>query len=231
MVIDISHEVAPQAIDEGAYLLRASSPYFPLGTVHVAVVDPAVGTGRRAIAIETERATFVGPDNGVLAAALWGQRILTSVELTNRQFLPSSVSATFHGRDIFAPMAAHISRGVPLTKLGPPATDLVPCPWSLAARDHQGVVRGQVVHVDRFGNLITNIANALAQDFAAEGRLALSVEGAEVRQYAETFEAIQGGEPAAVPGSCGMLQVAVRGGSASEALGVSRGATLVLRLV
>lgn len=227
-LVDLSHEVAPQAVGEGAFLLLASHRYFPPGTVHLAVVDPGVGTSRRAVAVQTQRATFVGPDNGLLGAALWGERIVASVELAEPRFMAPTISSTFHGRDVFAPVAAHVSRGVPLADLGPPAPDLAPCPWSLAHPGPDGAVHGRVIYVDRYGNLITNVPNTVAASLVAQGRIDLEVAGRRVSYYAATFGLAPDRAPAAIPDSSGLLQIAVPNGSAADALDVAVGAEVAL---
>ena len=155
-IIDITHEVPPQDIVEGAWTLASAYRWFPAGTVHVAVVDPGVGSARRAIAARAGAWTFVAPDNGVLAWALDGAGDVRAVELADTRWFQPGVSSTFHGRDIFAPVAAHLASGVALDELGPRVDDLVALP---VASPHVTPERitCEVVHVVLFGNAITNL--------------------------------------------------------------------------
>ena len=157
-IVDITHCVSPGDIRAGAFSLAASCRFFPEGTIHVAVVDPGVGGGRKAIAVRTPAQFFVGPDNGVLSAALRDQKIEAVHRLENPKYLLSFVSRTFHGRDVFAPVAAHLSLGLPIRKLGPAQADWVRLPFPAidSGRDR---IDGEVVYIDRFGNGITNIPN------------------------------------------------------------------------
>src|SRR5262245_32283700 len=155
-VVDITHEIAPGDIRGGAFALMASCRYFPKGTLHVAVVDPGVGSRRRAIAVRTANSILIGPDNGVLSWALRGETIQSIRQLENRRYFLEPVSRTFHGRDIFAPVAAHLSRGVALERLGRELHDLVRLPWPEPVKQREEI-RGEIVYIDRFGNAITNI--------------------------------------------------------------------------
>jgi hypothetical protein len=159
-VVDITHEIPPGDIRAGAFALLASCRYFPKGTVHAAVVDPGVGSQRRAIAVRTTNGFFVGPDNGVLSWALAREKIKTVRFLENRRYFLEPVSRTFHGRDIFALVAAHLSRGLSATRLGPELKDFVRLPWPPTTRQ-RGAVQGEIVHIDHFGNAITNIEEEL----------------------------------------------------------------------
>jgi S-adenosylmethionine hydrolase len=172
-IVDITHEVRPQQVAQGAFLLSQALPYFPPGTVHAVVVDPGVGTGRRALAVATLDALLVGPDNGVLSAALPdetrrragspGPGAVTlpdgyrAAAITRRRYMREPVSGTFHGRDVFAPAAAHLSLGVALGALGPAVKKVLALPPFRARRRPDGVLEGHVLHVDRFGNLITDV--------------------------------------------------------------------------
>ena len=164
-IVDISHDIPPpspqdggvRGVREAAYTLYAAYTYFPRGAIHVVVVDPGVGSERRAIALRTPQATFVAPDNGVLSYVVAGEKVEEIVSLTNPRYHLSPVSRTFHGRDIFAPAAAHLARGIPLAELGEPLTEIVTFPLPMPQPRPDGIIAGQVIHIDRFGNLITNI--------------------------------------------------------------------------
>jgi len=155
-VVDLTHDLLPGDIRAGSFALAAAYRYFPKGTIHVAVVDPGVGTDRKAIAVRTADYFFVGPDNGVLSFALRKERIKSIHALENKTHFLKPLSQTFHGRDIFAPVAAELSRGLAIRKLGPAVHDLVHLPWP-EPRHRQGSIKGEVVYIDRFGNAITNI--------------------------------------------------------------------------
>src|SRR5262249_18991281 len=154
-LVDITHEVTPHDVLEGALALEAAAPRFPATTIHVAVVDPGVGTARRALAVAATDQLFVGPDNGLFTPFLGGSR-WSAFELSAPEFRASAVSHTFHGRDIFAPAAAYLARGIEPARLGPPVTDPARLDWP-EARVTEGQVAGTVLHVDRFGNLVTSI--------------------------------------------------------------------------
>jgi S-adenosylmethionine hydrolase len=223
-VVDISHDVPPQAVRHGARLLATAVPYFPTGTVHVAVVDPGVGSARRGIALQTPHATFVGPDNGLFSPFV-RQRV-ACFALSNPATHYHPVSVTFHGRDIFAPVAAHLVNGLCLTELGPPVEDPLVLPEPEAQRLPDGRLRAQVVYVDRFGNLVMNVR---PHEWAGEGvdqsgiRVAVGNVSLTVRH---TYADVAPGTLLALVGSSGYLEVAVCEGSAAERLGVGMGATV-----
>jgi S-adenosyl-L-methionine hydrolase (adenosine-forming) len=221
-VVDLSHGVPPQDVIAGALVLRASAPYFPAGTVHVAVVDPGVGTARRPICVETADALFVGPDNGVLSLAAPANRVRRIVELANPSYRIEPASRTFHGRDVFAPAAAALATGVPASALGPAleAMQRVNLPAATRTGDR---VHAEVVYVDGFGNLTTNVdAPALA------GRLRIEIGGRRIDGVSETYGSVESGDLVAVVNSWGMLEIALRDGSARAALDAPVGTPLVL---
>lgn len=223
IVVDITHHVPPQNVREGAYILSSAVPYFPKGSIHVAVIDPGVGTERRPLAVRTERAYYVVPDNGLLTPVLQQEPVLEAVHLTNATYWLPHVSHTFHGRDIFAPVAAYLARGVPLNALGTPVApeDLVRLEWTAPRALPDGTVEGMVVHVDHFGNIVTNIpadmlsGPADAWEFEIKGRRVRGLRGA----YAE----VGIGEPLALIGSNQTLEFSVREGSAAALWGVQVG--------
>jgi S-adenosylmethionine hydrolase len=219
-VVDVSHEVRPQAVQQAAYLLAFVAPYFPPGTVHVAVVDPGVGTQRRAVAVHGGRALYVAPDNGLLGLVLAQDPPREAVDLVEARFHLPEVSATFHGRDIFAPAAAHLACGTDLHEMGPsiPVADLCPLPPARLQRDEEGRWQAQVLHVDRFGNLITNLR-------AGEGPPSPTIVagGARIEGLSQTFADVAVGQLVAYKGSSGYLEIAVRQGSAARRLGLDVG--------
>ena len=151
-IVDITHEIPPGDVRAGAFALAASYSYFPKGTVHLAVVDPGVGGPRRAIAVQTAKYCFVGPDNGVLSFALARERITSVQRLENADFCLRPISRTFHGRDVFAPVAAHLSRRVPIRRLGPSQPGILRLPWP-TPRVGRNRIDGEVVYIDRFGSI------------------------------------------------------------------------------
>ncbi|MCH8847525.1 MAG: SAM-dependent chlorinase/fluorinase [Chloroflexi bacterium] len=241
-IVDITHEVPPQDVRAGAYALDAAWDAFPPGTVHVAVVDPGVGTDRLPIAACGPGATFVGPDNGTLSYVLAraGARPesapfvpasvalpdgWTAYHLTERAYWREPLSSTFHGRDIFAPVAAHLSAGVAPSALGPRLTHVTAFAVPVAV-EADGRIEGCVQHVDRYGNLVTNIPEALLS--AAGGGLTVGIGGREIAGLSGSFQ----GEAAlvAVIGSGGWLEIAVPNGSAARELGAGIGDGVVVRL-
>lgn len=239
IIVDISHDVGPQQVAEAAFILSTAWPYFPPGTIHVVVVDPGVGTARRALLLASESAFFIAPDNGVLsyivehvcspaagASTAAPRRLcpkLRAFVLTQPRYWRSPVSHTFHGRDIFAPVAAHLSLGVAPEEMGEAVDSVlafaVPPPHREA-----GVVVGHIVHIDHFGNLITNITEA---DIAA-GVDSVEVAGRSIAGVGQTYAQRRG--LVALIGSSGHLEIAVRDGSAARLLKSKVGDTLKLRL-
>lgn len=224
-VVDITHEIPPHDVEAGAFTLLAAFEAFPAGTVHVAVVDPGVGSPRRAVVAETPGHTFVGPDNGVLGYVYERADSFAVRHLTDASYFRKDVSATFHGRDVFAPVAGALSRGVRAEEFGPRVEDFVRLPFARPERGPRGTAVGAIIHVDRFGNCITNFT---PRDLPAEasGRgLRLGVGGHEVKNIRRFFAEEEGaaGEPFAIWGSAGLLEIAVFRDSAARRLGVGRG--------
>ena len=220
-LIDITHGVPPQDVVAGAFTLAAAVPWFPRGTVFLAVVDPGVGTERALLAAQVDDRYLVGPDNGVLALSLERAKRHTIVRLANHQFWLRDVSRTFHGRDILAPVAAHLARGGALSRLGPPAARTMPLRLPAPLRRGR-LVSGTVVHVDAFGNLITNLAARRWLPARQAGRCALRCRHRRapvVSSYADA----RPGQVVAVVGSLGLLELAVRNGSAARLVGAKRG--------
>ena len=231
-IVDVSHEVAPQAITQGAFIIGSSHRFFPNDTIHVVVVDPGVGTSRKAILLSTPKGRFLAPDNGVLTPIVragYAEAHPSShdaedlppgyeaYELSNRELWLESVSHTFHGRDVFAPVAAHLSIGVPAREVGPRLSRVTLLPEVAPAWDGH-VLEGRVVHVDRYGNLITDIPERLLESATS---LVIEVRGRRIdglsRSYAEAESLL------AIVGSYGSLEVSVKNGSAAEVLESSIG--------
>lgn len=226
-VLDLCHNVLPQDVAGAAFILSTAYPYFAPDTIHVVVVDPGVGSKRRAIALRTERGTFVAPDNGVLSYVLAFEACLAMVALSNPEYWLTPVSRTFHGRDVFAPVAAHISLGVPLYDLGAPVDDPVQLPIPQPRLSSDGCIIGQVVHVDHFGNLITNVPHEMLPEGT---RVGIGIAGRSIAGPEEAYAAAADGELLALIGSSGNLEVALRNGSAASALGTGRDTEVVVLL-
>ncbi len=222
--VDITHLIPPQDLREAAYVLKSTVPYFPRGTVHLVVVDPGVGSERRAIAVATRDAFFVAPDNGVLGYVLEQAGKFEAVHLNNPHYWLDEVSHTFHGRDIFAPVAAHLANGVPLRDLGDPITDIVMLRWPRPKESASGCIEGEIVHVDRFGNLVSNIPSKMVEReswVVKAGKVTVGgIEG--------SYSAVRRGEPVALIGSHGFVEVAVREGSAAEMLNLKAGGRIAV---
>ncbi len=252
-LVDLTHQVAAQDVRGAAYVLYAAYSYFPADTVHCVVVDPGVGTSRRAIAVDTPRGRFVAPDNGVLSYVLARESPTAAVNLTNPRYHLSAVSHTFHGRDVFAPVAAYLACGVPLPDLGEPVARLVTFAVPGVSMRSDGALGGQIIHVDRFGNLITSIGHLrwhgddllLQPAFSAaakenrQGAAFASFRASQARVHIggrcvtgirPTYGHVPDGELLALVGSVGHLEIAVAGGSAAQTLGADIGHEVILEI-
>lgn len=226
--VDISHEIPPQDIMAGSWVLQNSAVLFPPETVHLVVVDPGVGTSRNAIALRLENQYFIGPDNGIFSL-LTDDKEYEAVRLTNRSFWRANPSNTFHGRDIFAPVAAHLASGVPLEELGESVDELVTYRWAEPIADKDGL-QGWVIHIDKFGNLITNLPHALIKDVIGDKEVKIYVGTTILHEVVSTFGSVPEGEAAAFIGSSGMLEIGINKGNAQQMLGVQKGAQISLVL-
>jgi S-adenosyl-L-methionine hydrolase (adenosine-forming) len=234
-VVDVSHDLPAHDVAEAAFCLVAAYRAFPGGTVFVAVVDPGVGGPRRGVAVEAGGYRFVGPDNGLFSLVLAEHPEARVRELTNRGLFRYEVSRTFHGRDVFAPVAGHLARGTPFEEVGPEVGD----PVALPARPIRGTGPGEweasVIHVDRFGNLTTNVSalefeTVLASLEGDPTRVVVRV-GDAVLPVVNTYSEIPEGEACALLGSSGRLEVAVNRGSAARSLGSGKGSLVrILRV-
>ena len=210
-LVDITHQVAPGDIRAAQYLLSRAWKHFPDGTVHLAIVDPGVGTERRALAAEHEGHHFVAPDNGLLSFLPRGGHVVSLP-------VPTTAAATFHGRDVFAPAAARLATGTPIAQLGESISDPCYAPLPAPRHDHLTVI-GEVIYVDRFGTLVSNIPGDAVQMGAR-----IHVEGTEAGSLRRTFRDVGRGALVAFVGSGGTVEIAVRDGSAARMLGVGVGA-------
>lgn len=217
-IIDITHELAPGDIFCAAMVLRDSFAYFPEGTVHVVVVDPGVGTDRRPLAFLTDQYFFVGPDNGVLWPIISENRG-TAIHLDNASFFRHPISNTFHGRDIFAPVAAHLSAGVDVFNMGKVIED--PITLTLPRPIQEGkLLKGQVIRIDRFGNLITNIDEKTLKDFLGSSNCTVTVGPIRVYGISSTYGDAPIHKEVALMGSSGFLEISVNQGRATDRLDI-----------
>jgi S-adenosylmethionine hydrolase len=216
-IVDITHDIAPHDVPGGALALEAAAPHFPAGTVHVGVVDPGVGTARRGLALRWHGSVFVGPDNGLFTPFLREGR---AFELAAPQFRRPAVSRTFHGRDVFAPAAAHVARGIDVERMGPPLADPVRLDWPEES-EADGRAVGAVIHVDRFGNLLTSIR---AETVEALGPDAVVECAGRAMRLVATYADLGEGEVGGLIGSGGRLEIAVYRGRAEVVLATARGA-------
>jgi S-adenosyl-L-methionine hydrolase (adenosine-forming) len=242
-IFDITHDVEPQAVESGAFILGQAAPFMPDGSTVVAVVDPGVGTSRAAIAVSLPRVTFVGPDNGLISGLLAdGERPTGSAaapvtlpvgcqgfRLVNPDFFLQPVSSTFHGRDVFAPVAAHLSLGRPLTSLGPAVDRIWAFPAWRAKPASDGSFFGRVISVDRFGNLITDIRSADLLPLSKHALVRTTIKHLRLNGIQSTFH--DGPEFIVYSGSSGFLEIARRDASAAAALNAAIGEAVRIETV
>jgi len=235
-IIDISHHVAPQNVSEGAFMLHSAIRYFPAGSIHIAVVDPGVGTSRSIVAIQTQSHVFLAPDNGLLTLILGETPIDQAVCVDPSRHGRIPVSRTFHGRDVFAPAAAHLACGIDFASLGP-AVDprsLLRLPLERAHITDGGDLAGSVIHIDRFGNLITNIDRHLLNLFSGSGPAAeveIMVGRHIIHGISNTYSDATPGRLMAVIGSREVLEIAVNQGDAADRIGAKTGHPVLARKV
>lgn len=223
-VVDLAHDIPPGNIGRAAFVLEAAAPDFPAGTIHLAVVDPGVGTARRALAVRARGPLFVGPDNGILEWAL-AAADAEARSLTEARYFREQVSRTFHGRDVFAPAAAHLACGVSIDQLGARVSDPVRLEWA-APRLDEGALLGRVAYIDRFGNALTNLKTDLvAATFPGvpEERLEIEVGTRSIPGISRSYGDAGVGTIVAIMGSSGRLEIAQVGGDAASRLGLGEG--------
>lgn len=223
VVTTLSHEIPPQDIHTAAFVLYQAFDYYPAYAVHCVVVDPGVGSQRRAIAIQTNHGIFVGPDNGVFSLVLRAKQtdVLAAVTLTNPEYHLPTVSATFHGRDVFAPVAAHLANGVPLRELGPAAINLVQFDFGPENGLAEPNVWSRVIHIDHFGNLILDIT---LEDIDDPEQITFLIGNKIIESLSYTFADVEEGRLLAYVGSTrNHIEIALRNGNAAEELGLKVG--------
>lgn len=229
-IVDINHSVVPFDVLDGALAIGAAYLYFPPRTVHVVVVDPGVGTPRRPILAIANNQYFIAPDNGVLSLVYERENPVTVHHITSEHYFLRPASTTFHGRDIFAPVAAWLTKNWQADAFGEIIEDHMR--FALPkAKTQDGTLRGAILRVDHFGNLMTNFTiENLPEAMRRSGPIAMTVGGKPVKQFVETFAQGPAGEPVALLGSSGFIEIAVNKGNASRALVASRGAEVILQL-
>jgi S-adenosylmethionine hydrolase len=227
-VIDISHDVERFNVRAGAFLLASAAPHFPVGTIHVGVVDPGVGGERRPILVETGHALYVGPDNGLLIPAASREGIRRVYALTNRSLMRDKVSSTFHGRDLFAPVAAHLANGTKPDEVGEEIVDYGRLALTDPAFDRHGA-KCEALHVDNFGNIILNISQEQMGRLNLDGKHSLRVRGKHVPlRFVRTFSDLRAKEFGILLGSCGFLEIVCCEASAANRLRIKSGYALRL---
>ncbi|MFM8532875.1 MAG: S-adenosyl-l-methionine hydroxide adenosyltransferase family protein [Acidimicrobiia bacterium] len=229
-LVDIAHDIPAHDVMSGALELAACYRYFPHGTIFLVVVDPGVGSSRRGVAADIGDYKFVAPDNGVLSAVFADTPPKKVVELTERKYALPTVSRTFEGRDRFAPAAGFLAKGVALVALGKTLPNYQTIALARPVAD-QGELRGSVVRVDRFGNLITDIDRRTFEQFSANASIAIEVGGREIPRIVGTYADAPPDELCALFGSTDHLEVAINAGDAAATLGLGRGAAARVRLV
>jgi S-adenosyl-L-methionine hydrolase (adenosine-forming) len=222
-IIDVTHDIRSYGILEAAFMIDSAYRYFPAGTIHVIVVDPGVGSARRPIAAAAKEHTFVAPDNGVLSYILQGDAATPAAYwIKNPSLFLNAASQTFHGRDIFAPVAAHLALGTPIESVGPRILDFVKKPLPKPRPQGDKLV-GTVLRIDKFGNIITNLKRShLGTDFS------IRVAGLSITRLCASFSEAEPGEFFAVEGSTGYIELALNQGSAADRLNVGLGAEIEL---
>lgn len=227
-MIDLNHEIPPQNIRRAAFELFTSSSYFPKETLFVTVVDPGVGSRRKILFLKTRKHFFLAPDNGVLSWVLEREKPGKIIAVENRRFFLNPVSHTFHGRDIFAPVAAYWSSGTKMEKFGTPVKSYFRLPFPKPRVDGKKIY-GEVIAADRFGNLISNFPNSFAQKNSCK-RLSLRIKTKQIEGISSSYASAEAGEALFIEGSHGFLEIAVRKGSASKKMNAREGDPLMLAI-
>lgn len=229
-LVDISHEIRPYGIAEAAFTLGQAYPCFPPGTTHLVVVDPGVGSARRPLLVEAEGHNFIAPDNGVLTWPMDRDPGHSAREITAANYFRQPVSGTFHGRDIFAPVAASVASGVPVAELGNTVRDPVRLDLAPADCEQNGVWRGRILYVDRFGNLVTNFRAADVPEIA-ERRFKMVIGNTETSRYYPTYAAAKHGDIFVIMGSSGYLEMSINQQDAAHLTRAEAGTEVTLRLM
>jgi S-adenosylmethionine hydrolase len=226
LVVDASHTIPPQDVRAASWFVAASAPYFPEGSVHVIVVDPGVGTDRLPLAVSAGGRFFVCPDNGVLTLYLRWFPLTAARSIANPLCVRDSISSTFHGRDIFAPTGAQLACGMDIDDVGPPVERMVALDLPEPRTDPSGVIHGEIIHIDRFGNLISNIPHALWG--LEDGKAAIRAADRFIEGISQSYGSRRRANVLAVWGSTGFLEIAVNQGNAAQHLALGVGSGILL---
>jgi S-adenosyl-L-methionine hydrolase (adenosine-forming) len=224
-IVDLTHQIRRGDISQGAHVLQQSCSFFPSGTIHVAVVDPGVGTSRRPMAVMSGNRFFVGPDNGLFWPIIKADPEALTIHLTNEKYFRPPVSCTFHGRDIFAPVAAHLSMGSDPLQMGKPMGNPVSIPDDRPVREGDTLL-GRVTGIDHFGNVITNIHREDLHPFPGKGQMVIRMEKEKIERVSKTYADGAKGELMALFGSTGHLEIAVNSGRADRLLNLDESQSL-----
>jgi S-adenosylmethionine hydrolase len=230
-IVDITHEIEKFNTSMGAYVLASAAPYFPKGTIHVAVVDPGVGTQRRPILVQAKQGFFVGPDNGILILAAKNQGIKRIYEITNPKFMLPKVSGTFHGRDVFAPAAAHLANGAHPAEFGPEILDVTKPEFARVTLTKSTLV-GEVLHVDNFGNIITNIGKKEMARIRTTDVVNVELPNQKLKpKLCKAYGEAKPQEPIALIGSHNYLEIAINQGNAAAEFKTKPGDKIKISLI
>ncbi len=221
LIVDITHHIPAQQVEVGSFILQNSYHYFPKGTIHIAVVDPGVGSQRKILAVAANDHFFLAPDNQILKYIFYKNETLAVYEVLNQTYFCSRISQTFHGRDIFAPVAAHLSKGLSLEKLGSLTTNynrgLIPAPKKMNKK-----IIGSILHVDNFGNLITNVE----ERHLSINQFVIKLGKIMIDGLSHSYSDVPSGKSLAIIGSSGFLEIAVREGNAAQQFALTTGDSL-----
>jgi len=215
-IVDITHGIEKFNIRMGAYTLAAACPYFPKGTIHVSVIDPGVGTKREAILIQTRNSYFIGPDNGVLVLAAKSQGIKHIYRIENPKFMLPRISNTFHGRDIFAPAAAHLANGISPSEFGPEIPEIVTPKFAKITKT-KTTLTGEIIHIDGFGNIITNLREKDLELIGTKKTVNLEIKDTRLKlELCKAYSEVKARQPLAIIGSHNFLEISINQGNAAE---------------
>jgi S-adenosyl-L-methionine hydrolase (adenosine-forming) len=228
-VVDITHQILPQDVLRASFVLKNSFSFFPKGTIHVVVVDPGVGTERRPLIVEGEGHLFVGPDNGVFSAILSSPGNEAAYEITRREFFRKPLSSTFHGRDLFAPVAGHLSRGESPQEMGRRVFDCRKVEWPQPRMEKKKLI-GQILWADPFGNLITNISRDRQGPWLVRHTWLIRGKNWKIKRLSRTYGEGEAGRPLALFGSSGLLELSINQGRALDVVKKKPGDPLIIEL-
>lgn len=225
-IVDLTHQISPQNIVQAAYILQSSYSFFPAETIHLVVVDPGVGTARKIILLKTQKYYFLGPDNGVFS--LLSEKVKKIIWVRNKKYFAQNISSTFHGRDIFAPVAAHLSAGEPVEKFGPELQKYQKLP--LLPPPGKKQIKVSILHFDRFGNVSLNIPHSFYQKYLQGKKFKLQIGPWEFDKVYQTYSQVEKGTPLLLFGSSNFLEIAVREGNAQKFFNLSFQHTFPLKI-